>query len=993
VTLNLRQAPLGDVLRQLAELYELNIITPKDISGTVTMRFKDVPVEDALESIVRVNNYAILRRGAILEVVPADKVPVSPSREAIRQLSGVTETAQAAGIGASEIRLFDIKYARGEELAKNIIEPMLTPRVGYVAFDGTRAKLLVRDLPENVAKIAQVIEKLDVPAAEGTPQGTAQLPPAIKVVRLRYVETAAVRKVVEKVSKVENVEWEEEVTTKSIILRGFPERIAAVERMLHTLDQRTQQVRIQVRMVETSLGESEKLGLNWTMRLRASGAARPWTFPFDAHAPASWVFYPTPNPTSTVGLGGGATGAGQNLLAGFAPGDSMPQVLSNQFTFGILDASQLSVVFEAIRSDTRSKLIASPSLTTLDNRKAKITLGQIVPVPVFTNIVNTQTNQSFPTITGFEDIEVGTLLTVTPRIGSDEYVTLDVAPEISEITGFVGPNQERPIRSQRRMETTVVLRDGATLVLGGLNQSRVSETVNKVPFLGEIPLLGWFFTWKGEDVSKTDLLIFITPEIVRDEAPAEKPEVEVAREKGLVKVDDRWVPASLVERVNRAADRLRSERPESRRAGIREVAALDDAERHELIKRADLLANALRADSDIDVKRAAAEALGAVDPARLASELATLPGNTPMQAIGEVLVPMALRTPSRSVRQLIIANAIQVDRASTVTALMAAVAFGRPFERIAGCEGLTLAGDPAAVQVLEDALREGRPWLAPLAADAIGASGGPAGTKAVLDALARRPDPKLELHLAAALLETQGEEAKFARELTARGLQLTPRVRELLPLERRERRARHDRLLRAYGAAESPAGPAVTGPADAALRVRDALQLLADGSPGHRHLVAVALRGIDVVPSAAPAAPGREKEAGAPPPAGPPARPAVATQRPVEKVEGGRLKLSQLEVESTPAVHLAHQIVYHAALADALLPAADPRPSEKAQPMSVSVGPVGLRFEEAALREEFLAIQGLAGRHEFRDVDCSSPSIDESIAARDLSPAPRPKGR
>jgi len=990
VTLNLRQAPLGDVLRQLAELYELNIITPKDIAGTVTMRFKDVPVEDALESIVRVNGYAILRRGAILEVIAADKVPISASKDAMRQLSGMTETAQAAGIGASEIRLFDVKYARGEELSKNIIEPMLTPKVGYVAYDATRAKLLVRDLPENVAKIAQVIEKLDIPAAEGALAGTSQQPAAIKVVKLRYIETAAVKKVVEKVAKTENVEWEEEVTTKSIILRGFPERIAAVERMLQTLDQRTQQVRISVKIIETSLGNNEKLGLNWTMRMRANGSARPWTFPFDSHAPASWVFYPTPNPTSTVGLGGGGGGTGQQLLAGFAPGDSMPQSLSSQFTFGVLDASQLSVLFEAIQSDSNSKLLASPSLTTIDNKKAKINLGQIVPIPIYTNLVNTQTNVSFPTITGYEDLEVGTILTVTPRIGADRYVTMDVAPEISEITGYVGPFQERPIRSQRRMETSVVLRSGTTLVLGGLNQSRTTDTVNKVPYLGDIPLLGWFFTWRSNDIQKTDLLIFITPEIVEEEKAAEKPEAEVAREKGLVKIDDRWVAASLVETVNRTATRLRSDRPETRRAAIAEVAGFEDAERQGLLVRTDFLANVMRSDPDLDVKRTAAETLGAIDPKRLSQELATLPGNTPIQAVGEVLVPAALRSPSRSVRQLVLSSAIKVDRASTVTALMAAVAFGRPFERVVGCEGLAFAGDPAAVPVLEEALLEAAPWLAPLAADAIGACGGPQAVKALLDALARKPEPRLEMHIAAALTEAIADDAKLQKELQSRGLAFSPRVRELLPLEKRDRRARHDRILKTYAAMETPAGPEVTGPAEAALRVKDALRMLLDGAPGHRHLVAVALRGIDVVPSPSAAAGAGGKDGGV---AGASAGGRAAAQRPIEKVEAGRLKLSQLEVDATPAVHLAHQIVYHAALADALLPPVDARPSEKPAASAVTVSVAGFRLEEAALREQFLTIQALAGRHDFRESDGAAASIDEALKARDLWPAPRPQGR
>jgi type II secretory pathway component GspD/PulD (secretin) len=320
------------------------------------------------------------------------------------------------------------------------------------------------------------------------------------------------------------------------------------------------------------------------VRLRVNGSARPWTFPFEAHNVDRWTFYPTPNPTSVVGTG---TTGGTAQLAGFASGDSMPQALSSQYTFGILDATQLSALLEAIASDSSSDLIATPELTTLDNRKARINLGSRVPVPIFSNILNAQTNTVFPTITGFEYIDTGTILEVTPRVGADDYVTLDVAPEISEITGFVGPNQERPVLAQRKMTTSVVLRSGATLALGGLKQEKKTETIAKVPFLGDIPLLGYLFSHKTEDVAKTDLTIFITPEIVREERVAEAPLEKEARERGLVKMGDRWVKASVLDAANRVARQIESTTPAVRRAGVLEVVSLVEAERSEVLKRAD----------------------------------------------------------------------------------------------------------------------------------------------------------------------------------------------------------------------------------------------------------------------------------------------------------------------------------------------------------------------------------------------------------------------
>ena len=94
---------------------------------------------------------------------------------------------------------------------------------------------------------------------------------------------------------------------------------------------------------------------------------------------------------------------------------------------------------------------------------------------------------------------------------------MHVKPEISEVTGFVGQFDERPIVASRRAETTVRLRDGETLVIGGLVSEKTIETVVKVPILGDIPLLGWFFKSKNLDKKKNCLYIFVTPRIMTDD--------------------------------------------------------------------------------------------------------------------------------------------------------------------------------------------------------------------------------------------------------------------------------------------------------------------------------------------------------------------------------------------------------------------------------------------------------------------------------------------
>jgi general secretion pathway protein D len=119
-------------------------------------------------------------------------------------------------------------------------------------------------------------------------------------------------------------------------------------------------------------------------------------------------------------------------------------------------------------------------------------------------------------ISGYQDENVGTLLKVTPIINNDNTITLYVHPEVSEITDYTGPNNERPVISTRKISTVFTLEDGKTVVLGGLMKQVLTNNLNKVPFLGNIPLIGRIFKYQGDVEARTELLIFITPHILNN---------------------------------------------------------------------------------------------------------------------------------------------------------------------------------------------------------------------------------------------------------------------------------------------------------------------------------------------------------------------------------------------------------------------------------------------------------------------------------------------
>jgi general secretion pathway protein D len=184
-------------------------------------------------------------------------------------------------------------------------------------------------------------------------------------------------------------------------------------------------------------------------------------------------------------------------------GGLVAQVVENNFTATI----------RALESVGKLDVLSRPYILASDNQLARITVGQ--EVPFIDNSRITDTGQTINTL-NYKD--VGILLDVIPHINSDGLVILDVAPEISALTGETVPisdNASQPIIAKRSAQTRVGIRDGQTIVIGGLMEDRKTQTIDKVPILGDIPLLGEAFKHHQDKKTKTELLIFLTPHVAQ----------------------------------------------------------------------------------------------------------------------------------------------------------------------------------------------------------------------------------------------------------------------------------------------------------------------------------------------------------------------------------------------------------------------------------------------------------------------------------------------
>lgn len=200
------------------------------------------------------------------------------------------------------------------------------------------------------------------------------------------------------------------------------------------------------------------------------------------------------NDTTNVGVQFGGPGYGTGALGQF------PYALTKS-------ALTVNAQIDALVQRGRASILAQPRIATLNNREASLLVGEQYPVVT----VNQQTG--FPSV---QTIDVGVRLRLTPTIGADGTITADLHPEYSQIIGF---NSSFPIVANRKVDATLRVRDGETIVLGGLFQDVDSETVTKFPVLGDLPVLGGFFRNRQTSHTKDEVVFFITPHVLAADEP------------------------------------------------------------------------------------------------------------------------------------------------------------------------------------------------------------------------------------------------------------------------------------------------------------------------------------------------------------------------------------------------------------------------------------------------------------------------------------------
>jgi len=573
VTLNLKDADINALIGTVAEVTGKNFIVDPRVKGKVTVISSRAMSADEVYqvflSILKVHGFAVVPSGEVMKIVP----DVSAKQDSIPNVSDETP-----GRGDEMVtRVIQVDNVAAAQLVP-ILRP-LVPQQGHLAAYPETNVLIISDRAENVARLVDIIRRVDKvsdsevevirlehasaaevvrilnaisrtqPAAGKGPGAGAQTLVAdertnsvllggdradrlrlraiishldtplerdgnTKVIYLKYARAADIVETLRGVGKTQGEEAQAKTAataiekqldiqadeaTNSLVITAPPALMRSLEGVIRQLDIRRAQVLVDAIIAEVAERKVRELGVQWVVFDRSAQTA-----------PIGGTNF-TNIGTNLVDI---AQGVINQELVGLTPG----------LAFGVgklgSDSLNFAAVLQALAGDGDTNILSTPSLLTLDNEEAEIIVGQNVP---FVTGSFTNTGAAAGSVDPFQTIQredVGITLRIKPQINEGNAMVMQVEQEVSSISS--SGQASDIITDKRSIKTNILAEDGQVIVLGGLIEDRVRESEQKVPFLGDLPLLGYLFRAKQTNKDKVNLMVFIHPTILRDAGTADR---------------------------------------------------------------------------------------------------------------------------------------------------------------------------------------------------------------------------------------------------------------------------------------------------------------------------------------------------------------------------------------------------------------------------------------------------------------------------------------
>lgn len=399
ISMELRDVELSDVLRALGQEHGINIIIDEKVTGKVTVSLRNVPLWDAIDSILKGKGFAYIKDGNVVRVI---------SSGADEDLMTYTAT---------------VNYAIAKDI-EGIITKVLSKR-GSIASDPKSNMIVIRDIPSAIERVTQLLKQVDV---------------------------------------------------------------------------KTKQIMIEAKIVEVSTNASRELGIQWGTMYR-SGDVYVHGGTTTTQSTDTTTGKTTPL-TGGAGFGGSALNVNLPAAVGLGSGGAIG--------IGILAKNAiLDLQISALETQGNARTLSSPKVMVLDNQEAYIKSGTGILIP------------TLPTTAGaaitYTEKEAVLQLKVTPRVINDDQVSLKIFTTRDVFDWSRSSSAlEPPSKNTRETQTNLIVKNGETIVIGGIYTEEESDSESGVPLLSKIPLLGWLFKKEKKIKDKKELLIFITPRIIKD---------------------------------------------------------------------------------------------------------------------------------------------------------------------------------------------------------------------------------------------------------------------------------------------------------------------------------------------------------------------------------------------------------------------------------------------------------------------------------------------
>lgn len=510
VTLKINNADVTEVLKTICDQSDLDLAIAAGIKNTITIHVDSIESRTAIEIIAELAGLAYAIEDGVLKIMtpqqyterfgsqPFDKrrlqsfdlrhidpasilselnklksakglilvdelsnqIHVLDTRPVLELMRDVLKVADRERI----LRAYNLRFVSPGSLEQTLGK-LLTPSSSIIK-DEANNRLIVIDRPERIDRLDSLVRQVDVPGALISTS-----------VRLQYAEVGSVLPHVEGLLTPNAGSVRADIPTNQLIVVDLPWVIDQVIEVVRSLDVKTREVFIEAKIVQVGLTKALKTGVNWQ--------------------------------AVSDEITGGEVRGDFNILSGSDQG--------LRITGGILDETDYEAILEALSESGETDLLSEPHIAAIEGKEASIHVGSSIP---YKTVDTREEDGAIRTFERVTMVKVGVKLSVVPTTNDSGYVRMLIKPEVSSVTGF---SDGIPVVEETTAETEVIVRDGVTLIIGGLIKKEDRKTVKKVPLLGDIPLIGRLFSSNSSEDVKSELIIFITPHIISGDVTQPRP--------------------------------------------------------------------------------------------------------------------------------------------------------------------------------------------------------------------------------------------------------------------------------------------------------------------------------------------------------------------------------------------------------------------------------------------------------------------------------------